>query len=246
MVKPKMIIANHGYAEIAPENTQLAFDAAYLFGFDGVQITIDQSKDEKLVVVDQLSLDHISKNTKKINDMTLKELEKINLSAYFNKFFPKQIILTYKEFLKLYGKVFKIINVQIKNNIANIEEKILDAARELRPKAEIIYCSNNLEILKNFYKLDYQSKLGFIFESKDDLKPIITEVKKICQYLHPWFNSLNDLSDLSYYQKLKIPLNVWTFDRRNNNDYWTKNSHKIIAKLKVMPEIACLISNSKF
>ncbi len=244
----KKIVGHRGYSEIAPENTKLAFDCAYNFGFDGIEIDVHKTKDEKLVVIHDETIDRTSDQKGKVKDLTLAELKKMNFSFKFNKKIPKQQILTYEEFLTEYGDKFKILNVEIKTDIIhyeNIEKLIWDVHKKVKPKAEIIYSSFNFETMRIMRKISKEAILGFLFTESYEIEKMIDEVKNICQYIHPWFKTLLDPRSLNFYKKLNLPINTWTVDRNETGDWWTAGSSTVIEKLKRIKLLNALISNSR-
>ncbi len=244
----KKIIGHRGYSEIAPENTKLAFDCAYNFGFDGIEIDVHKTKDNNLVVIHDETVDRTSDKTGKVQDLTLSELQKMNFAFQFNAKIPKQTIMTYEEFLSEYGNKFTIINVEIKTDIIhyeNIEQLIWEVHTKVKPKAEVIYSSFNFETMKIMRQISKEPILGFLFTESYELEGIIDELKSICQYIHPWFKTLLDARSLEFYQELNLPINTWTVDRNEIGDWWTAGSSSVIEKLKRIDLLNALISNSR-
>ncbi len=204
----KLILGHRGYSEIAPENTKLAFDSAYNFGFDGIEIDVHKTKDNELVVIHDETIDRTSDGKGLVKEMTLQELRQRNFTYRFNKTIPKQTILTFKEFLTEYGDKFKVINVEVKTDIEHykdIEKDILVVHNEVKAKDNIIYSSFNFETMRILRKLDKDVLLGFLFTESYELEDILEEVKEICDYIHPWFKTLLDKRSLEYYtEKVQI------------------------------------------
>ncbi len=245
----KLILGHRGYSEIAPENTKLAFDSAFDFGFDGIEIDVHKTKDNELVVIHDESINRTSDGKGLIKEKTLEELRKRNFTYRFNKTIPKQKILTFKEFLKIYGNKFKVINVEVKTDIEHyegIEKDILDIHNQVKTSAKIIYSSFNFKTIQILRKLDKNIQLGFLFTESYELYDILEEVKDICNYIHPWFKTLLDKRSLEYYvEKVNLPIITWTVDKNEVGDWWTAGSSSVIEKLKRISLIEAIISNSR-
>lgn len=250
MNKKLLIVGHRGYSEVAPENTSLAFQAAKMFNFDGIEMDLHQTKDKQLVVIHDETIDRTSNGKGYIKDLTLNQLLQFDYNKEFNNLnLPKQNILTYEQFLKAFGNQFKLINVEIKTDIIhydNIEKNIYAIHQKVKPQAKIIYSSFNFKSLAILHQIDSQLELGFLFVGPKDLKAHEEEVKRICKYLHPWAKSLSKHENIKYYQQFNLPWNVWTVDRRSKVDYWTLNKKNQIKKIINNDNLYSLITNSKY
>lgn len=57
---------------------------------------------------------------------------------------------------------------------------------------------------------------------------------------------MGNKADLDLYLKTKLPINIWTFDRRNTKDKLTDGSQKFMEDVLKNENIYLLISNTKF
>ncbi|MCP4336873.1 MAG: glycerophosphodiester phosphodiesterase [Mycoplasma sp.] len=243
------LLAHRGYSEVAPENTTLAFDAARLFGFDGIEIDLHLTKDNELVVIHDENIKRTSNGKGKVEKMTLEEIRKYNFAHTYTKGYREEKIMTYEEFLVKYGSLFEIINVEIKTDVIEykgIEQLAWDVHQKVKPKAEIIYSSFNFKSLQVFSKVSKDAILGFLFVDEKDCFGKEDEIKKICKYLHPWFKTVIKEKTNAFYKALGLPLNLWTFDRRSGFNKWTRGSDKLFERISNMDNVYSLISNSKY
>ncbi|MCD4745808.1 MAG: T9SS type A sorting domain-containing protein [Bacteroidales bacterium] len=79
------IIAHRGASSIAPENTISAFSAAIDIGADFIELDIQTSKDDSLIVMHDEFIDRTTSGTGKIADLSYNEL--IQISAGYSKKF---------------------------------------------------------------------------------------------------------------------------------------------------------------
>ncbi|CAM9149197.1 glycerophosphodiester phosphodiesterase family protein [Mycoplasma marinum] len=245
----KLILGHRGYSEIAPENTDLAFECASIFGFDGVELDVHQTKDNKIVIIHDETIDRTSKKKGSIKDMTYEELKYINFAHKFNKKMPRQNILLLGEFLEKYGNRFKCINIEVKTDIYHykgIEQKVLDIMAIHKVKAKIILSSFNLKSLKILRSISKDVKLGFLFVEKYEIEENLEDIKAICNYIHPWFKTLLNKRTLDYFEQVvSLPMITWTINNGHIDDWWTAGSSSVIEKLKRIKSLKVLISNSR-
>ena len=69
------IFGHRGASGYAPENTIAAFRLAAETGADGVELDVQMTRDGKLVVAHDETVDRVSNGTGRIADLTLKELK---------------------------------------------------------------------------------------------------------------------------------------------------------------------------
>lgn len=81
MYEPQ-IIAHRGASYLAPENTLTAFRNAMDLGADGVEMDVQQTKDQGLVIHHDYLIDLGTDLSAKIYDMTIGELESIDLTKW--------------------------------------------------------------------------------------------------------------------------------------------------------------------
>lgn len=225
------LLAHRGYSAIAPENTKLAFDCAYLFGFDGVEIDVHLSKDQKLVVIHDETTTRTTLNSLKIQNSMLNDLKKENYAAFFKIKTPKQSILTLDEFLSLYYDKFQFINIEIKTDVIaypNIEKLIHEKVKNLPDvDKKIIFSSFNFNSLVNMYQYNAKYQLGFLWWKKRHFNRINQkELKKICKYLHPWIRIYETCKD--EYRILNMPFVLWTTYSENKYQQFLKDDNVLM------------------
>ena len=174
-----------------------------------------QTKDNQIVVIHDETVDRTSNGNGSIKDMTLEELRKLKFCCKNScTQFTSQTILTYKEFLTLYGNKFKVLNIEVKTDIIHyesIEENISRITNEVDCTAEIIFSGFNFESLKKLNKIDKNLTLAFLFVEGEELLPIWNEVISICSYINPWISSLIKPSSYKNLWKNKSSYNSMNF-----------------------------------
>jgi glycerophosphoryl diester phosphodiesterase len=108
--KPKNIIyviAHRGVHTGLPENSLMAYQKAIDIGCDFVEIDVRTTKDGKFVSIHNSSIDEYEKGkTGKVNNMTLAEVESVDIGSSVKAEFKNTRIPTFEEILQLcHGKI---------------------------------------------------------------------------------------------------------------------------------------------
>jgi glycerophosphoryl diester phosphodiesterase len=101
------IIAHRGASGHAPENTMAAFQLAMQQGADGIELDVMLSKDGRLVVIHDDTVDRTTNGTGLVKDMTLAQLQALDAGNGAQ-------IPTLEEVLHTFGGRF-LINIELKN-----------------------------------------------------------------------------------------------------------------------------------
>ncbi len=94
-------IAHRGYSMCAPENTLAAFALALEYSPDLIECDVHRTKDGKIVVSHDGTVDRCTNGTGKIADMTFEELRKLDAGSWFSSEFTGEKIPTLEEYLDL-------------------------------------------------------------------------------------------------------------------------------------------------
>ncbi|GAB3475767.1 glycerophosphodiester phosphodiesterase [Nocardiopsis coralliicola] len=100
-------VAHRGASGYAPENTLAAIDAAESRGASTVELDVQRSKDGKLVVIHDTTLDRTTdveevfpdRGSTDVGDYTLKELRRLDAGAWFGDSFAGEQVPTLQEAL---------------------------------------------------------------------------------------------------------------------------------------------------
>ena len=107
------ITAHRGSSLRAPENSLTAIEYAIQEKADYAEIDVMTTKDNKVVLFHDTTLRRIAGSNRKIKDMTLEEVKKIDNGSYFSKEFSNEKIPTLEEvFEKFKGKIK--FNIELK------------------------------------------------------------------------------------------------------------------------------------
>ena len=207
------IIAHRGSSSTAPENSKASLIQALRDGASGVEIDLQLTKDNEVVVIHDEKIDRTSSGLGFVKDMTLKELQTYDIGSYFDPKFKSERIMTLKDALKLLKKS-KIINLEIKKMIDfnhNIEKEVVKVLNEMNLDNIIIISSFNHESLNIIKKLDNSIITAPLFYSR--LYKPWTYAKNIgSNYLHLYYKAVNKTL-IKNCHKNDIKVNVFTVDK---------------------------------
>jgi glycerophosphoryl diester phosphodiesterase len=154
---PVLVVAHRGFSGAAPENTLAAFRKAIETGSDMIELDIQLSKDGKIVVIHDDTLERTTNGQGKVADHALREIRKLDAGSWFNPRFSGEKIPTLQEVLKLAkGKV--LVNIEIKTPthgqypITDLADRGLDAVKKAGMLNRVIFSSFNpasLEWVRN-------------------------------------------------------------------------------------------------
>lgn len=217
-----IIIAHRGnHNEKIPENSLAAFKIS-LKENRPIELDIQLTKDNVLVVFHDYNLYRMTKENLFIQDLTYKEIQKFNLLNTNEK------IPTFEEVLKLVkGKV--LLDIEIKNTkrIDDTCNKLVELLKNY-PNNYLIKSFNPLIVL--WFKKNASSiPRGLLITEKytnNKLINVLVKSKLIINYCQPDFLAISKkmLSQKKWQKyKEKMPILVWTVNSRKEISYQEKN-----------------------
>ncbi len=213
-----LVYGHRGYSAKYPENTLLSFQKAIEYGADGIELDVHLTKDKKIVVCHDETIDRTFNGSGLISEMTLEELRRYDSQG--------QKIPTLEEVFDLIGPLFKI-NVELKTDVIESDELVFRTVKlikERNPDRVIISSFNHKSILYA-RELDKNLKLAFLFGELHIGK--IKEIEKqsveagIFSYNLPVYAKgmaeMDELIDFAKDQGIKIVF--WTVDDKEDMEY---------------------------
>ena len=153
-------IAHRGASSIAPENTKESFLEAIKAGADVIELDIHLTKDKRVVVIHDFTINRTSDGKGRVSAMTLDELRKYD----FGVGVEHQKIQTLASAL---ASIFEHSNrcyilVEPKYSIKGYEQLVIDEINRSKHKERIWIHSTYKSILENIRKIDPSLRLGYI------------------------------------------------------------------------------------
>ncbi len=210
---PVKIWAHRGSSGRYPENTLQAFEAAAkIKGLCGIELDIQLSKDNEIVVIHDENLDRTTSGSGPVKDHTLKELKKLKIKARsFGPFKRSERIPTMREVLDLLKPVCLqnglLINIELKNSnvrYEGMEEKILAMVKEYGLEDFVVYSSFNGESVALIKKLNPLAKTGILSSSAKACLDFSKNNE--VDALHPYIKRMDQECLM---EKTSLPVRAW-------------------------------------
>ena len=166
--KPPWFIAHRGYRARYPENTLVAFKAALDANVPMIELDVTLSKDRKLVVIHDATLERTTNGHGQVNTYTLKQLKKLDAGSWFSSNFAGEQIPELNEVLDLTdGRA--LLNIEIKPHVYEsppakdcIEQQIVDLIHSRSIQDFVLISSFDLKILRRVSRINHMLALGLI------------------------------------------------------------------------------------
>ena len=210
-----LVWAHRGASGYAPENTLAAFQKAVDLGADGVELDIQLTKDDQIVVIHDETIDRTSDGKGWVKDYTLEELRAFN----YNRTKPEYKhadIPTMREVFELLKPTGLFINIEIKTGVVfyeKIEEKILALTKEMGMEDRVCYSSFNHYTVTRIHELKPDAEVGFLYADGPIDMPSYS-VKHGVNALHPALYNLQYDGFVKECKEKGLKLNVWTVNER--------------------------------
>lgn len=201
MIRKLEIFAHRGFSAIAPENTLIAFKKALQYDIDGVEFDVQLTKDNKVVVIHDETLNRTTDGKGFVKDYNYAELKKLDAGKWFSDDYAGERIPLLEEVLELFRNREIKINIELKNSLVEykrLEEKVLKLIKEFNFEYKVIISSFNHYSVKKFNELNRKISTAILgecilFEPGNYMKKLRTKAfhcnkytinKDIIKYLH--------------------------------------------------------------
>lgn len=214
--------AHRGASGYVPENTLEAFLKAADMGADGIELDVQLTKDDEMVVIHDETIDRVSGESGFVKDFTLKELKALDVSKHMKEYDQKTTIPTLEEVFECLKDTNMMINIELKNGVIfykNLEEKVINLI-DKHKMMDRIWCSSfNHESIVRVKKLCPDMKCGLLF-SDIVVNPAEYAYNLHVEALHP---AVYHMQDENYIEK--------AHGRGLETHIWTVNDKKYMKKL---------------
>ena len=159
------VFAHRGASGYAPENTIEAIELANNLGAHGIEIDVQLTRDNLLVVCHDERIDRVSNGIGRIADMRYSELKKLK----FNRTHPEYAnakLSTLQEILEFVKDTNMHINIELKNSrTANpiLEEKCLECVALLGMEERVLFSSFNHHSMVALKNLQPKAYCGLLY-----------------------------------------------------------------------------------
>jgi glycerophosphoryl diester phosphodiesterase len=217
-------VAHRGASAYAPENTIAAFDKAVEMKADYIEIDVQRSKDGKLVVIHDTTVDRTTDGSGKVGNLTFKELRNLDAGSWKGEQFTGAQIPTFDEILDRYhGKIGILIELKAPELYPGIEENIAKKLKERnldKPQNEkIIVQSFNHNSMKKMNELLPKVPIGVLTSSSADAtEQALQEFSTYADYFNPSYGIVTpDL--VNQVHSLGMKIGSWTVRSQEAADF---------------------------
>jgi glycerophosphoryl diester phosphodiesterase len=217
---PPWIIAHRGYPCKYPENTLAGFQAAVTAGVAMIELDVMLSRDRKLVVIHDDTLERTTNGHGAVRNYTLEELKKLDAGSWFDAGFADQRLPELSEALDLAGGRTRV-NIEIKAQAYEchhppdaIEKQVVAMVKQKNLQESVLISSFEIDILVQVASMDDPPAIALISQS-----PASKRIVDTCAHLkafswHPDHKIVSRHQvDMMHAAGLKVfPYNVDTFE----------------------------------
>lgn len=197
------VVAHRGCRSLYPENTLEGFRKAIKLGVDAIEFDVHPTRDGKLVITHDSTLERCSNGTGMVHDHTLEELKALDFGSWKGELFRGTQIPTLEEVLDLIlaeSEPGLQILVELKEDDHRCTEQVLDEIRRRNIQNRTIVLSLYANQLKYVHSLEPELRVqGFPMENYAVKEPDIYDLTmRVCLFPNKltrenveFFHSLN-------------------------------------------------------
>ena len=243
-MKKPILLAHRGFSGEYPENSPIAFEAAVQkTACDGFESDVHITKDGKLVIFHDATLERTSNGTGYLKDYTYDELMQLDIGSWKAPEFAGQHIWTFDQLLDFCHDTHMLLNMALKNYevfYEGLEQMVIDAVCAHKMQDEVFVSSFNHISMQHFKNLNGDIKTGLLYD-----KPFLDIDKYIersnADNMHPRYMLLQyqpELVDLYHGRGMNV--NTWTVNEVSDmRDMMERGVDSIISN---DPDVLCRVA----
>lgn len=163
-----MVVAHRGFSGKAPENTMAAFSMALEAGVAMIELDVQISQDNVVVVIHDSTLERTTNGKGNVADYSVHQLKTLDAGSWFDESFKNERIPTLQEALE-YITPHALVNVELKSNrvIRKADTYIADLTlalvRQMQLLDRVLFSSFNHKLVKYLKEVEPHAHVGVIF-----------------------------------------------------------------------------------
>lgn len=206
------VIAHRGFCGEYPENTMLSFKKAVEDGCDELELDVQLTKDNILVIIHDETIDRVTDGTGNVRDYTFEELRKFNVRATFGDKYGFNPIPSFEEYVSWVKDQNVTTNIELKTGkyyYEDLEEKVIGMIKAYGLENKVMFSSFNHLSLIRCKELVPNIECGVLVLKSGIGNPGYYVSKYNFECYHPDINGLND-EIVENCKSHGVKLNVWT------------------------------------
>jgi len=149
-----------------PENTMAAFSKALgIVGLEGIELDIQMSKDDEIVVVHDERVDRTTDGIGYVKDFTYAQLRMLGIRMGSGRMERIPSIREVMDLLRPKMERGLFLNIELKNSIVpygGMEEKIVNLVEQYSLQEQVVYSSFYVKSLIEIRKLQHGASIGIL------------------------------------------------------------------------------------
>jgi glycerophosphoryl diester phosphodiesterase len=222
-----LLIGHRGYPALCPENTLASFEGAMQAGCDMIELDVTLTRDRKVVVIHDDTLDRTTNGKGPVSGRALEEIKALDAGSWFDARFVEERVPELSEVIKLTaGRC--MLNVEIKESafeaiypVDAIEHQVVKLVKTYGAMDRVIISSFDQRILERIAAMDAPPAVAYISDHGADKSVLEMLLKMRAFSWHPRFTVLTrNQVDMLHAAGLKVF--PWTINTR-------KEAEKLLA-----------------
>jgi glycerophosphoryl diester phosphodiesterase len=163
---PPLIYAHRGASGLFPENTMESFQAAVRRKANGIELDVQLSSDNKLVVIHDHSLERTTNGSGLVRNHTLRELRQLRADKDSSMRMPKAQIPTLQEVFQTFVDTPLRFIIEMKNfflDQPHLEDLVIEQIRRYQLTERTIISTFNFDSLLRIKQLDATQTTGLLY-----------------------------------------------------------------------------------
>lgn len=158
------ITAHRGFSKVAPENTLYAFEAALDSGADYIELDVQLTADNMLVVFHDDTIDRVTDGKGRVKNMTYSELQQYSVGSWFRggDFADARVPLLSEVLELVDGGMMMNIEIKSHYNVNEAVRQTVELIQQFGIEDSCYVTSFSYNALKQVKKLDPGIKTGLI------------------------------------------------------------------------------------
>jgi glycerophosphoryl diester phosphodiesterase len=214
-----LLIGHRGYPALCPENTLASFEGAMQAGCDMIELDVTLTKDRKVVVIHDDTLDRTTTGKGPVRGHALAEIKALDAGSWFDARFASERVPELWEVMELTaGRC--MLNIEIKESAFEadfpadaVEHQVVKLVRTSGAMDRVIISSFDKRILQRIAAMDAPPAVAYISDHRADKRVLEMLLAMRAFSWHPRFTVLTrDQVDMLHAAGIKIF--PWTINTR--------------------------------
>jgi glycerophosphoryl diester phosphodiesterase len=204
-----LVWGHRGARAYAPMNTIPSFELALKQGADGVELDTHLTKDGKLIVLHDFTVDSTTNGKGLAKDMTLADIKALDAGSSFSPEYKGIRIPTLDEVFEAVGKKL-FINVEIKSETQDtdgVEQAVADCITRHNLTQSVIISSFNPLALKRYRAIQPEVPIGYLYSPDYNFSSQMEGFPHEAR--HPQ-DQMIDATYMEWAKKHNYRVNTWT------------------------------------